>query len=59
MRRGGNGTLLHRSLWIAGTDFREGYRKKLLIVAMTSRLICYFVHIVTDTFGHGDGVEDA
>ena len=40
------------------TDFKAGYRRKLLRVAMTSRLICYIVQ-GTDTFRHGDGVEDA
>ena len=50
--------LLRRSCLVADADFRVGYRKRLQNLAMTSRLVCYFV-LAADIFRHGDGAEDA
>ena len=46
------------AVFFSNTDFKAGYRRKSLRVAMTSRLICFLVQGM-DTFRHGDGVEDA
>lgn len=48
--------LLRHHCSITDTDFRAGQRKTSLILAMTSRLVCYFVY-GTDSFRHGDGVR--
>lgn len=58
MRTGGNGMLLRQPCSVSDADFKAGYRRKSLRVAMTSKFSYFFVQ-GTDTFRHGDGVEDA